>query len=826
MPSPEDTRGFDPVQDAISLRERFASDRSVFEAVINATDTMLVYLDREFNFLLVNAAYAATCGMRPEEMVGRNHFALYPHAENEAIFRKVRDTGQPAFFKYKAFEFPDQPERGTTYWDWSLIPVKDLSGCVTGLVFTLRETTANKLAEQALRNSERLYRAIGESIDYGVWVCAPDGRNVYASDSFLRLVGLTQQQCSDFGWGDVLHPDDSARTIDAWKECVRAGGTWDIEHRFRGTDGNWHSILARGVPVRDDANQIICWAGINLDIGRLKRAEEKTQWQNSILQGINRILEQTLHCRTLPNLGHACLSVVEEITQSPVGFIVELNPGGEIENIAVDIPGYGSGTVMDAFPAALEIRKIFGRSIREGAFFNNNPAPRPDSVGTPPGHPQLTALLCAPLIRDGKITGTIAVANRAGGYGEPELEALQALAPVIAEAFASRRAEDELYAAKAQAEESNRAKDRFLALLGHELRNPLAPIRNSVALLKRLSFSDPELQRARDMIDRQVSQLARLTDDLLDVSRIASGKMNLRKDEIDLVRVVHCTLEDHRGMLEAKGLQVAFAETGGDISVIGDQARISQVIGNLLHNAGKFADHGGHVFVAVKMADSTHAEISISDDGIGMDEATLKGIFHPFVQADISIERSSGGLGLGLALARGIVELHGGSINARSEGVGSGSTFQVRLPATLRTPRPATASRTIERSTRSLSVLLVEDNEDSAESLRLLLELVGHRVTVAISGTEGIEAARRERPEVVLCDIGLPEADGYAVARELRNDPMLRTAYLVAITGYGLAEDRAKARSAGFDTHLTKPVDFDQLERLLAEVPLKREEAD
>ena len=272
--------------------ESLQHERDLLQAVMNgAKNSHLVYLDRDFNFVRVNETYAATCGYRPDEMIGKNHFTLYPDAENEAIFARVRDTGESAAYHDKPFEFPDQPRRGVTYWDWTLLPVRDPAGNVKGLVFSLYETTERKRAEEALRNSERLYRAIGESIDYGIWVCDPDGQNTYASESFLKLVGLTQEQCSSFGWGDVLHPDDAERTISAWKECVRTGGNWDIEHRFRGVDGRWHPVLARGVPVRNDRGEVFCWAGINLDITRLKQAEEALRAAKDELE--QRVQERT-----------------------------------------------------------------------------------------------------------------------------------------------------------------------------------------------------------------------------------------------------------------------------------------------------------------------------------------------------------------------------------------------------------------------------------------------------------------------------------------------------------------------------------------------------
>jgi CheY-like chemotaxis protein len=380
-----------------------------------------------------------------------------------------------------------------------------------------------------------------------------------------------------------------------------------------------------------------------------------------------------------------------------------------------------------------------------------------------------------------------------------------------------RRAADTLEAAKTAAEESNRQKDHFLAVLGHELRNPLAPIGNAVALLKRLGPPEPGSQRLHDMIERQVAHMTRLIDDLLDVSRISMGKIALRREELDLTEVVQRAVEDHRSLLDAHGLALRFAAPGESVGILGDGARITQVVGNLLVNACKFTDRGGCVDVSVEAAGGRQAVIRVRDTGIGIDRETLRVLFEPFAQADRSMHRSGGGLGLGLALVKGLVELHGGHVQANSAGTGLGAEFVVSLPGVVRRASADDAGSGGDgRASRPQRILIVEDNDDAAESLKLLLELSGHAVEVAHSGPEGLEKARLHKPEVVLCDIGLPGMNGYEVATAIRKIGELGSVFLVAMTGYGLDEDRQRALAAGFDRHLTKPADPSVLERLLA----------
>ncbi len=500
---------------------------------------------------------------------------------------------------------------------------------------------------RALETSEKLYRAIGESINYGVWVCDANGRNIYASDSFLKLVGLTQEQASDFGWKEVLHPDDVEETMAAWKECARTGTMWYREHRMRGVDGRYHAVLAQGVPIRDESGKVLRWAGINLDISRLKNTE--------------------------------------------------------------------------------------------------------------------FALL-----------------------------------------------------------EADRRKDEFLATLAHELRNPLAPIRNAGRILDSDAADERQRKWGREVIARQVHRMSLLLDDLLDVSRITRNQLELKKDYVDLKSVIGVAIETARPLLDAKHHALTVTLPPEPLRLEADPLRLSQVVGNLLTNAAKYTDPNGKIALTARL-ENTELVVSIKDNGIGLSEQVIPGLFTMFSQVNSAIDRAEGGLGIGLALVKGLVALHGGRVEVKSEGLGRGSEFIVHLPHKVLAPAQAagpdspTEAANASRVRRA-RVLVADDNRDAAESLSLVLGFSGYEVFTAFGGAEALEIGARERPDAALIDIGMPGMSGHEVARRIRLEAWGRHAVLIALTGWGQDQDKQAAKAAGFDEHLTKPVDPAAVEQKLGEL--------
>jgi PAS domain S-box-containing protein len=364
--------------------------------------------------------------------------------------------------------------------------------------------------------------------------------------------------------------------------------------------------------------------------------------------------------------------------------------------------------------------------------------------------------------------------------------------------------------------QSDRRKDEFLATLAHELRNPLAPILNALHIMRLAQDDRAAVEDARSIIERQVRHMVRLIDDLLDLSRITRGKIQLRMQPVELAQIIHSAVESSRPAIDAAGHMVELAVPAEPVVFMADPTRLAQVLLNLLNNAAKYTEPGGSIWVAAA-TDGDDLVISVRDSGIGIAAEILPTIFEMFAQADRAVERSQGGLGIGLSLVRGLVGLHDGTVTAHSPGPGQGSEFVVRLPVARVEPAEAAPGPLAgARPTPARRVLLLDDNVDGVRSLETLLKLLGHQVAATHNGQDCLEKARTFKPEIVVLDIGLPGMNGYEVGRRLRQIPGLHKVPLVALTGWGKEEDRRKSMEAGFSAHLVKPVELPDLEALLA----------
>ena len=372
--------------------------------------------------------------------------------------------------------------------------------------------------------------------------------------------------------------------------------------------------------------------------------------------------------------------------------------------------------------------------------------------------------------------------------------------------------------------EADRRKDEFLAMLSHELRNPLAPIRNSVDIFRLIGSNEPALVAGSDMIERQVMHMVRLVDDLLDVSRVSRGKIQLRKEPIDLVAAVEQAIETSQPLISARRHELTVSLPEGPVRVEGDFTRLAQVVLNLLNNAAKYTEPRGKILLTV-LKEHDLAVIRVRDNGRGIDSVALKSLFDLFYQADRNLDRSDGGLGIGLSLVKSLVQMHGGTVEAHSAGRGKGSEFVVSLPciADIEAKPPTETIVAPAKAGRAVRILVVDDNLDSANSMALLLRLEGHEVLTAHDGKQAVEISLRERPDVVLLDIGLPELNGYQVCEAMRAAGLTET-LIVAMTGYGQKEDRRLSMEAGFDDFQVKPVDLRAIRELLAEGRARRGE--
>jgi PAS domain S-box-containing protein len=378
---------------------------------------------------------------------------------------------------------------------------------------------------------------------------------------------------------------------------------------------------------------------------------------------------------------------------------------------------------------------------------------------------------------------------------------------VVVDISARKRAEEAL-------KDADRSKTQFLALLAHELRNPLAPIRNGLQIM-RLANDDLEaINQAREMMERQVGQMARLIDDLLDLSRITNGKLKRRNDRIDLITAIQDAMETSRPCIDAAGHELTVSLPTEPVFVDGDRGRLAQVFANLLNNSAKFTDHGGHIWLTVERHGSD-VVVKVRDNGAGILAENLERNFGLYTQADRLIDHSQGGLGIGLNLVRGLIEMHGGRVEAHSDGAGKGAEFVVRLPVMLRYARELDTPADKVLPTSRYRILAVDDNKDSAVSLAMTLKLMGHTTQTAHDGLEALKVAEDFKPEVILLDIGLPKLNGYEVCRHIRQQGWGAHMVIIALTGWGQEEDKMKSTEAGFNFHMVKPVSIADLGKLL-----------
>jgi len=595
-----------------------------------------------------------------------------------------------------------------------------------------------------------------------------------------------------------------------------AGRLVTFESQLTYRDGKPRYVRATYVPDVGEDGQVRGFVAHVNDISDLKQAEAEREQLRRHADELTRVSRRLTESLDIGEVAERIAECILPLFQAQSSVVRLLLPDGSLACVAIAgkwlenfKPGYilppGVGLVGRA---VIERRALWTRDILDEPSVVLTPEFRRGLAGA--GH---HAVLAVPLQVKGEIIGAVSTAHaEIRTFSQAEIDLLQAFADQAALAMRNVQLFAREQTARAEAEAANHAKDQFLALLAHELRNPLAPIVTSAALLRRPGIPATVVEHSAGIVERQARSLARLLDDLLDVSRITRDRIDLRWVVLSIADAVERALEATRPLVDERRHVVSVTMPERPLYVEADPARLEQIIVNVLNNAAKYTPPDGHISVVVAQ-EGDEVVLRVSDTGIGIPEDMLSRIFDLFVQGDQSLAHTSGGLGIGLTLVHRLVKLHHGRVEAHSVGPGRGSQFTVALPLSRQASAPAGPASAPARCPPA-DVLLIEDNDDARQSLRALLEHEGHRVAETADGTSGLNRDETMRPDIVLIDIGLPGLDGYEVARRIRarrgTNPIL-----VAITGYGQIDDQRRSLAAGFDAHLTKPVSPDQLTGLL-----------
>src|SRR5262247_3126989 len=642
------------------------------------------------------------------------------------------------------------------------------NGQAERLVGTTFDITARKHAEQRLRESEERFRTLADSSPVPIWVTDATGGVEFLNAAYCDFFGVTVEDVRGPKWTMLLHPDDADPYVGAYYEALRERKPFRGEARVRRGDGEWRWVDTRGVPRFSEGGEFLGHVGSCPDVTEMKIAQ----------QALRESEEQFRTSFELAAVGQA-----------------QVNPTtGRFERINrkfCEIVGYSEEELLNMTPADIthpEDRQayvdIYPRFLRgeiEEFVIEKRYVRKDRKI--------VWVSVAAKLIRDsdGRPLRTIGV---------------------FQDITERKRAEEEL-------KQADQRKDEFIATLAHELRNPLAPIRNAVEMLALCQSSDPDFEWSRNVIDQQVKHLACLVDDLIDVSRITRNRLVIKKERVALSNVINSALDATRSLIDQRGHLLTVALPTEPVYLNADPVRLTQIFMNLINNAAKYTHEGGQIRIDAERENNI-VTVRVADNGIGISNEELSHLFDMFYQVDRSYDQAHGGLGIGLTLVKRLVEMHGGTVEAKSAGVGQGSEFVVSLPVLVGSSVVLMDKDNVEQKYKTRRrILVVDDYPSAAESLARRLKRFGNDVETALDGFEGIKRAEKFRPDIVLLDIGMPKLNGYKTAQRIREQPWGKDMVLIAFTGWGQEEDRQRTREAGFDAHLVKPVDYTKLSELL-----------
>lgn len=739
---------------------------------------------------------------RAEEIIGQHFSRFYPEEDRRAgrPDHELRVAAAEGRYEEEGWRVRKD---GSRFWANVVVTaLRDETGNLRGYSKVTRDITERRLAEEhrrrlaeeeaarqsaeehaeMIRRQREQLRVTLQSIGDGVITTDAQGRIASQNTVAQQLTGWPEDEAQGRPLTEVFHIVNETTRQEVENPAERALREGRIVGLANHTvlisrDGRETPIDDSAAPIRDASGQVSGVVLVFRDVAERRRAE------NALLESARR---QRMALSAGRMVAWECdLEHDRVVTSDNAGEVLGLPPGAVLETTAQCFALFHPDD-LDRHRAIVE--EAVKRCV---SYVSKYRIVRPD-------------------------TGAILWMEQRGHAMCDEAGRAVRLVGVDMDISERMRAEEAL-------QEADRRKDEFLATLAHELRNPLAPLRNALEILRTAGVEGEVAERMREMMDRQLAQMVRLVDDLMDVSRITRGLIELRHERVEVSRLFETALESSRALLEAAGHQLEVQVPAG-LWVWGDPTRLAQVISNLLSNAAKYTPPGGHVLLAAAQ-EGPQVVFRVRDDGIGIPRHLQAKVFEMFMQVDRSLERAQGGLGIGLTLVRRLTEMHGGTVDAHSDGPGQGSEFVVRLPwpAAAAPPEvPQAADRSPPQpALASQRVLVVDDNQDSANSLAMLMRVLGHEARTAHDGLAALEAAREFRPSVVLLDIGLPGMNGYAVARQLRQMPETHRAVLIAQTGWGQEDDRRRSIESGFDAHLVKPVDPAALQRLLASLTAK-----
>ncbi len=752
----------------ISEHNRTQAERDLYISLTKSSTEFIGMCDTQGIPFFINEAGLRLVGLDSLEQALKTPVEDFFFPEDQAFivdqfFPTVFENGSgDVEIRFRHFK------TGAALWMiYNVFALKDSSNKIVGFGTVSTNITEHKRIENALRESQMDLNRAQAVAHVGSWRMNVRNNILEWSDENFRIFGLPKDTPLTYqSFLNAVHPADRELVDATWQDAL-TGKPYDIEHRII-VDRNVKWVRELAELEFDEHGALLGGFGTSEDITDIKNSQEALQHERAFLRQVIDAVPSVIFVKDAEGrflLGNEALA----------RFC-----GTSIENLI----GLTSESVN---PNTDEAAQFYKNDIEIISTCKPKIIPE-EKVTHADGSLHWYSTVKIPLIDDDHCTKLLGVAT---------------------DITERKRAEEALRLA-------DRRKDEFLAMLAHELRNPLAPIRNAVQLLKMQKTTTSQLAWSSDVIDRQVTHMVRLLDDLLDVARIMQGKVRLELERFELNDIINNAVETSRPLIESRKQELIISQTTPPQWLIGDRVRLAQVLSNLLNNAAKYTGEGGKIMLNV-MREDANAVIEVKDTGIGISADILPHIFDLFSQADHSLAYSQGGLGIGLTLVRRLVEIHGGTVTAASGGIGQGSSFKVRLPALpmdSSAAEPALAEPVLP--TPKLRILVVDDYADAAESMMMLLQAKGHEVEIADCGMKAIERAQVFHPQVVLLDIGLPDMDGYETAKRLRALPEAQEATLIALTGHGQTEDYERSQSAGFSHYLLKPLNFDELSAVLA----------